>query len=73
MALVFDDSRHFETLYELFKFEAEFVAGPHEGRPAFKPWSIDEVVESDADITRISRIINRGTQTKETDNGDAGI
>ena len=54
MALVFDDSRHLETLYELFKFEAEFVAGPHGGRPAFKPWSIDEVVESDADITRES-------------------
>ena len=54
MALVFDDSKHLETLYELFKFEAEFVAGPHGGRPVFKPWSVDEVVESDADIMRES-------------------
>jgi hypothetical protein len=53
MTLIFEESRAhlLGPLYELFRFEASIVAGPHGGQPPFKPWSVEEVVEKADGIT----------------------
>ena len=52
MALIFEDDKSdfLPTLHELFKYESLIVAGPHGGRPKFQPWSVDDVVNSTANI-----------------------
>lgn len=53
MTLIFEERRAhlLGALYELFRFEASIVAGPHGGQPPFKPWSVEEVVEKADGIT----------------------
>ena len=52
MTLIFEESEaHLLVLLRTFRFEASIVAGPHGGQPAFRPWSVEEVVENADGIT----------------------